>query len=146
MSAPKSKPDFISPDVIAKFYSQDGFRVLQSKSCWWYNQYRQSGYVVQFPFHRLVNPDRQEIAEVFHHFPRALALRFISPRDAVGYPSAMWVRRAPYDLGELKPKVRNHTKLGLKYCKIERLTFEQLVPLARPAHDDTIRRHGQPIS
>lgn len=146
MSAPNPEPGFISPDLIANFYSNDGFRVFQSKSCWWYNQFRRSGYIVQFPFHRLVNPDHQELDEVFHHFPRALALRFISPRDSVGYPSAMWVCRAPFKLQDLKPNVRNHTKLGLKHFKIERMTFEQLVPLARPAHDDTTMRHGQQVS
>lgn len=146
MSAPNPELDFVCPDVIANFYSNDGFQVFHSKSCWWYNQYRQAGYFVQFPFHRLINPDRKELDEVFHHFPRALALRFISPRDALGYPSAMWVRRAAFGLQDLKSNVRNHTKLGLKHCKIERMTFEQLVPLARPAHDDTAKRHGQKVS
>lgn len=146
MSALNPSVDFISPDVVADFYRQDGFQVFQSKSCWWYNQYRRASYIVQFPFHRLITPDARELEEVFKHFPHALAVRFVSPRDAAGYPSAMWVRRPPFTLQDLKPKVRNHTKYGLKHCKIEQMTFDRLVPLARQAHDDTTKRHGQEIS
>lgn len=146
MSAPKSEPAFVSAQAVADFYRRDGFQVLKTKSCWWYNQYRQSWYFVQFPLHRLIRPEPQELDEVFRQFPRALAVRFVSPRGDAGYPGAMWVQRAPFTLQDLKPKVRNHTRLGLKLCRIERMTFDRLVPLARQAHDDTTVRHGKKIS
>jgi hypothetical protein len=131
----------MSPEEIAAFLESRGHRVVQTASCWWYNEYHQDRLYHSFPMHRLVNPPEEEIAELFQRLPRAVGLRFIGPVESGGHKSFMWVRRNPYDLTTLNSKSRNQTRRGLENCQVKKIQWDELVNIARDAHRDTMGRH-----
>ena len=131
----------MSLEETLSFFSQRGHRVVQSASCWWYDEYRQKRIYNSFPVHRLINPRREEIAQLFRRIPSAVAIRFIGPSQKEGYQSFMWVRRRPYDLTELSSKSRNQTRRGIEVCEVRRVPWDELISAASDAHRDTMTRH-----
>ncbi len=132
----------MSLEEIISFFAKRGHRVLQTSSCWWYDEYRQNRIYNSFPPHRLIEPTREEIAQVFRRAPSAFAIRFIGPRRSQRDESFIWVRRRPYDLTDLSSKSRNQTRRGMERCQVKRLSWDELVVLASEAHGDTMKRHG----
>lgn len=131
----------MSPEELTSFFVRRGHRVVQTASCWWYNEYHQARVYYSYPIHRFVNPGPDEIEEVFSNASGALALRFISPVDSRGQKSFIWVRRKPYDLNDLSPKSRNQTRRGLEKCEVRNIPWEELERIAQEAHTDTMKRH-----
>lgn len=133
----------MAPQGIFSFQQNRGRWVVKTRSCWWFDSYRQSRVLHSFPEHRLVNPDKEEIRELFQTVPAALALRFPTPIDGCGKPSFIWVRRKPYDLTVLSANSRSKVRRGLNRCDVRRISWDELISQAWPAHMDTTRRHGQ---
>jgi len=133
----------MSPEEIAAFLKKRGHRVVQTASCWWYNEYHQDHLYHSFPMHRAVNPSPEEIAELFQRIPRALGFRFVGPPQSGGFDSFIWVRRKPYDLTALNSKSRNQTRRGLERCEVKKISWDELLISARNAHQDTMGRHQQ---
>jgi hypothetical protein len=133
----------MSPEEIAKFLEARGHRVVQTESCWWYNEYHQNRIYHAFPMHRLINPAREELAGLFQTLPKAVGLRFNGPVASGGHESFMWVRRKPYDLNALKSKTRNQTRRGLENFEVKPIAWDELISIAREAHRDTLGRHRE---
>jgi len=133
----------MSPEEIAAFFERRGHRVVQTASCWWYNEYHQDRLFHSFPMHRLLNPPPEEIAELFQRVPKAVGFRFVGPPQSGGLQSFNWVRRKPYDLTTLSSKSRNQTRRGLENCQVKKIPWDELVSIARDAHHDTMGRHQQ---
>ena len=131
----------MSPEDLTSFLIKRGHRVVQTASCWWYNEYHQERVFYSYPIHRLVDPQPNEIEEVFSNASRALALRFISPVDTKGKKSFIWVRGNPYDLNDLSAKSRNQTRRGLEKCEVRKIAWDELETFAQEAHTDTMNRH-----
>ena len=131
----------MSPEEIVAFFESRGHRVVKTASCWWYDEYRQRSLYTSFPTHRLIDPPRAEIAELFHRLPSALGVRFIAPAGSRSHQSFNWVRRKPYDLAALSSKSRNQTRRGMERCQLKTLSWDELVALAGEAHRDTMKRH-----
>jgi hypothetical protein len=131
----------MSPEELTSFFVKRGHRVVQTASCWWYNEYHQERVFYSYPIHRFVNPGPDEIEEVFSSASRALVLRFISPVDTKGKKSFIWMRGNPYDLTDLSAKSRNQTRRGLEKCEIRKITWDELETIAQEAHTDTMNRH-----
>src|SRR6267154_491930 len=129
------------PEELTSFFVRRGHRVVQTASCWWYNEYHQERVFYAYPIHRLVNPGPDEIEEVFSSASRALVLRFISPVDTKGQKSFIWVRGNPYDLTDLSAKSRNQTRRGLEKCEVRKIPWDELETIAQEAHMDTMNRH-----
>ena len=129
------------PEEIVSFFASRGHRVVQTASCWWYNEYRQERMLQSFPLHRRVSPGTDEVAEMFSNFPRALGFRFISSEDSRGHESFIWACRGPYELNSLTANNRSHVRRGLKRCEVRSMSFAELEELGREAHDDTMKRH-----
>ena len=60
---------------FAEFWERQGCRVIETNSCYWFNSQPLS--FASIPYHRVVDPPRTEIAEVFFRGP-ALAVRFLA--------------------------------------------------------------------
>jgi len=133
----------MSPEEITSFFVAQGFRVVETASCSWYNEYGQDRIYQSFPVHRLVTPDRDEIEEVFSSVPKAVALRFIGPIQSSGRKSFIWACRRPYELENLSANTRSHVRRGLKKCEVRSMSFEELAAQGWEAHRDTAKRHGE---
>ena len=132
----------MSPEEIISFFVKRGHRVVQTAGCWWYDEYRQNRVYNSFPPHRLTDPTREEIGQIFRGVPAALAIRFTGPPRSRGDESFIWARRKPYDLTVLSSKSRNQTRRGIERCQVKRLSWDELLKLAGEAHSDTMKRHG----
>lgn len=131
----------MKPEEIVSFFASRGHRVVQTASCWWYNEYRRDRMLQSFPIHRQVNPSADEMAEVFSNFPKALGFRFITSEQSKGQKSFIWAIRRPYELSGLSANNRSHIRRGLKRCQVRSMSFAELEQLGREAHDDTMKRH-----
>ncbi len=136
----------MNPEEIVSFFASRGHRVVQTASCWWYNEYRQERMLQSFPLHRRVSPGADEVDEMFSNFPKALGFRFISSEDSPGQKSFIWACRRPYELNSLTANNRSHVRRGLKRCQVRSLSFTELEQLGREAHDDTLKRHDVKVS
>ncbi len=131
----------MSPNEITAFFETRRHRVFKTQSCWWYNEYHQRRILQSFPIHRLINPGRKEIADLFQSARGTLAVRFIGPAESKGQVSSIWVCRKPYDLKSLSAKSRNQTRRGLEKCQVRKMTWEEVEAVATEAHTDTMKRH-----
>src|SRR5690242_16987058 len=132
----------MAPQDIITFLKRRGHTVVETRSCWWYNEYRQSRIFQSFPCHRLVDPTEEEVGELFDALPHAMAIRFPTPMQARGKQSYMLTCRRPYSLAALSANNRSKAKRGLNRCEVRPVSWEELVREAWPAHMDTMKRHG----
>jgi hypothetical protein len=130
------------PEEVVTTFEKEGRRVVETAGCWWYNVYHQKRIYQAFPYHRLVTPTKEEIAELFHKIPGVFAFRFLAPSGSRGKESFMWVCDGPYDLSRLSASNRSKTRRGLKHCQIRALTWDELKSLAWEAQRDTLERQG----
>ena len=142
MSAPSANEPIYSAQSIVDYYQQRGLKIVQTSSCWWYNEFRRKRMYYAFPPHRIITPTSEEIRTLFHALPDTLVLRFLSPSTSSGTPSFIWTCRNPYDLTTLESKARNQVRRGRERCQIRSLTIDDLLRLGWQAHSDTMRRHG----
>lgn len=131
----------MTPEEITAFFERRGHRVVQTASCWWYNEYHQGRVYQSFPIHRLINPGPEEVADLFRSIPRALGIRYIGPLKSKGLESSIWVCRKPYDLSTLAAKSRNQTRRGLENCQVRKIPWHELEAITVEADTDTLRRH-----
>ncbi len=132
----------MNPEAIAGFLEHSGFRVVRTKSAWWYNEYRQDKIFYAFPQHRMIDPDEKEITQVFEG-SGAAAVRFIAPAGTRGKESFLWVRRAPYAIETPEKKRRNLIRKGLERCSVRPVSWKELMSLGWESHRDTEERHGR---
>jgi len=118
------------------------YHVIRTESCWWYNEYHQTRLYSAFPFQRKIAPSNRELACVFQAAPNAFALRFLTTQK-MSELSFIWTRRRPYGLQILSANSRSKIRRGLARCQIRKITFSEIVQMGWPAHQDTLRRHGE---
>ena len=110
---------------IAQFFSDIGYRVIATESCYWYNP--QPFQFKSLPVHRFVDPSAAEIAQVMIKGP-AFALRYPKTPDNEGPRGGMYVcSNREYDIQALSSQnARSKTRRGLARCRIEQIEFPYL--------------------
>lgn len=133
-----------SADDAVQMLKAQGRHVVRTESCWWYNVYGQNRVYYSFPPNRKVSPSGREIKEIFKLAPKAKAIRFIGPADAVGRDSYIWTARQPYDLESLTAKARNKVRQGLRNCQVKPVKLDELALAGEKAQADSMKRMGLP--
>ncbi len=131
----------VPAEIFAEWLRRQGATVLQTPSTYWYESVP---LVYQaFPFHWLIDPDKQEIASMFSK--GALAIRYSTPMDSqVGAPSYHVVyEQTEYDMATLTSKARNHVKKGLSVATVEPISFDRLAKEGWELRWDTLVRQGR---
>ena len=123
---------------FAEFWKQQGYNVIQTKSCHWFNS--QPFSFISIPYHRFVTPSRQELARVFLSGP-GLAVRFPTEARENGRSGGLFVcSDRVYDLGSLDKKARNQTRRGLERNSVERIEFKDLATYGQSLNAATFVR------
>jgi len=123
---------------FAEFWRIQGHKVIETKSCFWYNP--QPLVFLSVPYHRAFTPSRGELARVLFGGPAAAA-RF---HDPVGNNGGLFIcTDRVYDLSALHKKARNETRRGLENCAIEQIDFQYLSKHGFPLVEDTHQRQGR---
>ena len=128
-------------EIFAEWLRRQGATVLQTPSTYWYESVPR---VYQaFPYHWLIDPDKQEVASMFAK--GALAIRYSTPMDSqVGAPSYHVVyEQSEYDIATLTSKARNHVKKGLSVAAVEPISFDRLASEGWELRWDTLVRQGR---
>jgi hypothetical protein len=128
----------MTADAFAEFWRLQGYRVIETTSCFWYNV--RPLVFMALPFHRGVTPSRQELLRVLMEGP-SIAMRFLSPAGADG--GLFLCSNRAYDLPALEKKARNQTRRGLENCRIEQLDFAYLAERGARLNEETCRRQGR---
>jgi hypothetical protein len=123
---------------FADFWRVQGYRVIETKSCYWYNP---SPLVfVSVPYHRGITPLWGELGHVLLSGP-AVAIRF---HDSAEGPGGLFVcSDRNRDLSCLHKKARNQTHRGLENCRIEQLDFAYLAKYGPALNAQTFQRQGR---
>ncbi len=126
---------------FAQFWERQGRRVVATDSCYWFNSQPLS--FASIPYHRVVDPPRREMAEVFFRGP-ALAVRFLAGPAKNGPSGGLFIRsKGPYELSSLQKKARNQTRRGLEHCRVERVEFNDLARRGHQLNLGTFLRQGR---
>lgn len=131
----------MNADEFAGFWAAQGYKVISTRSCHWYNT--EPFVFLSVPFHRMVTPDRGEMLRIWLQ-GRALVARYLSPAEESEANGGLYVcddRR--YDIPLLGPKARNHTRVGLRSCQIEQVEFSDLVKWGYEIDVQTYIRQGR---
>src|SRR5262245_58469381 len=95
---------------MAEFLERLGHRVIVTPGAWWYDA--RTRFYLNFPHHRLIQPDANELAGVFRRWP--LGVRYFAPADTDGPASYALVRRGrDYNIDALSANTRSKTRRGL---------------------------------
>ena len=126
---------------FAEFWERQGCRVIETNSCYWFNSQPLS--FASIPYHRVVDPPRRELAEVFFRGP-AFAVRFLASPAENGQAGGLFVcSKDSYDLSSLRKKARNQTRRGLEHCRVERVEFGDLAQRGHKLNVGTLLRQGR---
>jgi len=125
---------------FAEFWQAQGYRVIETASCFWYNARRFS--FMSIPYHREVAPGSSELRRLFFTGP-ALAARFFPADDSEADRGLFVCSDRNYSLGSLGKKARNQTRRGLESCSVEQIDFEYLARHGQPINGDTWVRQGR---
>ena len=124
---------------FAEFWRRQGYRVVETKSCFWYNPYHRFGFL-SIPYHRLIDPSEVECANVFVSGP-AVMLGYSTL--AKGDNGDSWLFVCPdknYAFHSLEKKARNQTRRGIENCKIEQIDFGYLAKAGQVLNEQTLNR------
>lgn len=126
---------------FADFYRLQGYKVIQTESCFWYEGSR--FFYQSIPYHWVITPSGEELRKVFFS-GIAVGLRYVTDVSSVGKESYIWVQdNRNYDFPSLEQKARNQTRRGLEKCRVERIDFDYLERHGFPLVRDTLTRQGR---
>jgi len=128
---------------FAEFFSRQGQRVIETKSCFWYS-HRPFLYM-SLPYYRAVSPSQGELARVLWGGPAA-ALRFPAAGRTERQIGILVCSDRNYDLPSLHHTPRYRTRHGLKKCKVEQFDFAYLARHGHPLNEETFRRQGRDLN
>lgn len=126
---------------MGEFFERIGQRAIRSKSSWWYEV--QPRVLLSFPYYKLIEPDEQEINELFDKH-KLRAVRYPTPLEAFGFPSEVEINTDPsYDLYWLQPRVRRYVRSAMKKCRLEQIDFDYLAEHGLSLNRDTTERQDR---
>jgi len=126
---------------MAEFFERLGHRTIQTETSRWYEV--QPGVLLSFPYHRLIEPGKEEIDELFNKYGLK-AIRYPTSSESFGFPSVLEVNTDPtYDLSWLEREARRQTRRGLENCTLEQIDFDYLMQHGLALNRDTAKRQGR---
>ncbi len=131
----------VPAEIFAEWLRRQGLTVLQTPSTYWCESVHR---VYQaFPYHWLIDPDKQEIASMFAK--GALAIRYSTPMDSqVGAPSYHVVyEQSEYDMATLSSKARGDVRKGLSVATVQPISFQRLANEGWELRWNTLVRQGR---
>lgn len=128
--------------VYAEFLSRQGYHIVKTESCYWYDAH--PAFYFYFPYHKLINPNDDELKRVFWG-SRCTGMRFFTPMDCIGKSSYMLVcSDKNYDLTSVDAKTaRRQTRRGLENFEIKQFGLDELAKLGHVLYSDTLIRQGR---
>jgi hypothetical protein len=130
--------------TFAEFFREQGHRVVQTHSAYWYDVARRAFNSV--PFHRLITPEKEELAQLWRD-GGALLARYPTPAQEASASSYMFVcRKKGYSIEDLSANARSHTRRGLKRCEIQRIDFDLVANEGFEVNISTLVRQGRDLS
>lgn len=134
----------MNADFLATWFQEQGYRVVQSASSYWYEAYP---HVFQaFPYHWLIQPSDDEIFRLFQN-TRAIGVRYSTQVESpVGRISYHVIYDHPvYDLDCLDRRSRQNVLTGLRNCSVAPVSFELLAREGCILEKETAeRQHRRP--
>ena len=129
----------MTPEIYAEWLRRQGKTVIPTASSLWHSN--GLGAFQAFPYHWLIDPSDEEVAELVFKY-RVLALRYsLSQDDTRGCLShAIVFEQGHYDFDTLGHRTRKNTRRGLKNCRVEPISFEQLAADGWDLRRDTLDR------
>lgn len=132
----------MSPSDFAEWLTRQKYKIFQTKSSYWVKISR--GIFQAFPYHWIIRPSESEIKE-FLLQKHGISLRYSTPMDAkegmVSYHVVL--NNNSYSLQTLSANARSKVHRGLKRCKIELISFDQLAQDGWTLQQDTLQRQGR---
>jgi GNAT superfamily N-acetyltransferase len=126
---------------FGEYWRLQGYRVIETESSYWHR--RESLVYISFPYHRVVNPAREELSRLLFRAPAA-AVRYQSLPDAIHPHGGLFVCSSrDYDLSLLHKKARNQTRRGLENCTIEQVEMSYLARYGHGLTMQTLQRQGR---
>ena len=131
----------MNSDNFARFLHNIGHSVRREGGVYWYNVHPHV--YTSFPFHRTVNPEEIKMNSILKcdgwilRFPCAVEYGRSSYRIICDDSN--------YDLSKLSTKARNQTRRGLEQCKVEQISFDELLRKGLSLNNQTLARQGRPI-
>ncbi len=131
----------MTPETFASWLTRQGYRVTRSRSSYWYNA---GPKVLQaFPYHWLIQPDREEIQMLLVDQGN-LALRYSCPLGThPGMASYHVVLTPPYSMETLRSQARNGIRRGLEHCSVAQVGLERLANEGWTLQQDTLQRQNR---
>jgi hypothetical protein len=132
----------MNPDIFAEFLSRQGYKITQTNSCYWYNA--QPGFYFYFPYHKLIDPNPDEIGKLTAGKPFIGARYFTFPSENTRNSFLLVCEDKNYDLNSVDANyARRQTRRGLEHFKINQIDFKELEKKGLPLVHDTLSRQGR---
>ena len=127
---------------MADFFQSLGYRVVQTRSCFWYSSQR--FLFKSLPIHRNLDPSKSELAKVMFR-GAALAVRYPGPFGEAKADGGIYVcSDRGYDFASLSANARSPTRRGLARCTVDQIDFNDLAAQAYPLISETnVRQTGK---
>lgn len=132
----------MNAENFAEFLSRQGHKIIKTESCYWYDA--QPGFYFYFPYHRLINPGKEELNRILWG-ERCIGVRYLTPMDCLGKTSYLIVcSEKNFDLESISsPSARKEIRKGLKNFVVRQMEFKELAELGIPLNYDTLTRQGR---
>lgn len=134
----------MNAEIFAEWLRRQGMQVHRTDSTFWCEA--SSRAYQAFPYHWVIQPAEAEI-RAFLHSSRALALRYSTPvENPTGMLSYHIVYTAPeYTLDGLDRRTRQNVRKGLKNCRVEPISLEQMAVEGWALEEDTVKRQQRNV-
>jgi hypothetical protein len=115
-----------------------GQRVIRGQSTYWTE--RSQGFFLNIPPYGIIEPDEDEMARLLSQ-PGVLGLKYSTEPKGSGQPGAIYLLSdKSYDLTKLHRRARRSVRVGLKRCRAEQISFDELKAKGMQANLDTLSR------
>jgi hypothetical protein len=132
----------MTPETFAEWLRRQGHHVVQTASSYWVEA--GSRIFQAFPYHWIIQPSELEIKE-FLRGESAIGLRYSTPLDAeqgmLSYHAVLGDNS--YNVEILSSNSRSKVRRGLKRCRVEAISMDQLSQDGWELQHDTIERQGR---
>ncbi|HLP30754.1 MAG TPA: hypothetical protein VK150_05295, partial [Geothrix sp.] len=129
----------MTPEVFAEWLRRQGFRVVRTKSSYWFN--RGPRVFQAFPYHWVIEPGEEELRGLLLD-EGAVGLRYSTPLGAAeGACSYHMVYERPnYGLKDVDSSVRSKVRRGLEACWVGPIPLERYAEEGWAIEQDTLAR------
>ena len=132
------------PEIIAEWLRRQNYKVIKTQSSYWVEL---NARILQaFPFHWVINPDREELVEIWEKH-RALGVRFSSPvnstRGKLSYHVVSPNTSKGFSLGQIPKKARYDIRKGLRIFQIKQIDFSTMANEGWTVRVETLRRQAR---